>query len=160
MQLNGDMLTSFLSFWGAEEIEFSQATNKLAYRIIGANKYQFRRVDYQQRTTLLIALMECLKGFGPMMAEFEGAEEMTDAEAGAKLLPLIIGSIATPGLQPLLQELCALAFVDRGEGKFEPLSDPLVAVSVFDEDITLQIPIALTAAQINFASVIDKLKAL
>lgn len=166
MQID-NMTAGFFAFWNAGPLEKAEATDKLAYRVIGGYKFQFRRVDYKQRTALSIEVMAAVKSLLPIIGRLQALgfdavnENEPDPEAAIDrqfldVVPDLIGAIATPGLQDLMDKLCATAFADVGNGTFEPLSNEVTGERVFGQDITLQIPVALTAAMVNLDTIFAK----
>lgn len=158
MQLE-NLQAGFLSLWGCGELEKAEATDKLAYRVIGGRKFQFRKVDFKQRTALSIEIMAVAKELMPIFGRAQmlaGEDATADDIAFLELLPDLIGALATPNLQALVDKLNATASVDLGNGKFEPLADDIVGERTFGEDITLQLPVAITAAQLNLDTLFSK----
>jgi hypothetical protein len=164
MQID-NMTNGFFALWGAGDLEKAAGTDKLHYRVIGAYKFQFRKVDYKQRTALSIEVMAALKALLPILGRLQTIEPGTeDADAALEqqfldAMPELIGALATPGLQGLIDRLCATAYCDVGNGTFEPLSNEVTGEKAFGADITLQIPVAATAAMVNLDTLFAKAQA-
>lgn len=145
------MIDELLSPWDVGALEKQAGTNKLFYRRIGGYKYQFHKVDYKQRTRLVIEAAAAMKGVAPLFDELRTMpEDATETEIMVAIMPSLIAALATPELQPFIENMCSTVAVDTGVGKFEPLSLEPAAERVFGEDLTLQIPVAITAALVNF----------
>lgn len=161
---------AFYDFWNAQEIEKSPGTNKLAYRVIGAYKFQFRLLDYRRRTQLGLRVAAQVKHLEPLFkvaqdfaaipvdatAEQIGIIEKHNTDIIFRVLPDLMGLIGQPDIHTLMEEFVSTASVDRGEGKFEPLTDEHVADAVFSDDLTLQIPVAATAMEVNLAGFMQR----
>ena len=154
--------TLLYKHWNAEEL--TEGAGKLAYRIIGGYKFQFRRVDYMQRTSLLIEALAAIKNVTPVIgkvqafAESEQESEEKDVAAVFDIIPDLIAALATQEIHALVVKLCETVSVDIGEGKFQSLTEEVVAEKVFGDDLTLQIPVALTAATRNLDGILNKIK--
>jgi hypothetical protein len=156
---------AFYAFWNAEPLEQNQATKKLFYRVIGGYKFQFRVLDYRARTQLGLRVAGLAKHLEPLFKvaqQFEPVgEELSDAQNALatanneavmlRVLPDLLGFIGQPEIHTLMEEFVRTAQVDRGKGSFESLADMPVADDVFGEDITLQLPVAATAMEVNLA---------
>ncbi len=157
------MTASLFAYWNAGELEKSAGTDKVSYRIIGGFKFQFRKVHFKQRSALAIEIMAALKFVLPALGKLQVTEGGTDEELDQAFLdamPELIGALATPSLHGLIDRLCATAYVDAGNGSFEALAEDHVGERVFGTDITLQIPVAVTAAIVNLDTLLDKAKML
>lgn len=151
----------FLSLWNVEPLQQAEATDKLFYRVIGGYKFQFRKCDYRLRSALMIDIAKIGKSLIPIMQEVFAfipdpnaandtvATELADAQLALKIMPLLIDALAIEGLQDVVDRLCATAYCDVGSGTFEPLSSDVTGEKVFGDDVTLQIPVAVTAALVN-----------
>lgn len=158
MQLE-NLQAGFLALWDCGELEKAAATDKLVYRMIGGRKFQFRKVDFKQRTALSIEIMAVTKALMPIFGKAQalaGEDATAEDIAFLDLLPDLIGALATPNLQALVDKLNATASVDLGNEKFEPLADDIVGERAFGADITLQIPVAITAAEVNLDTLFSK----
>ena len=178
MDLN---IGAFYAFWNAADVEKAPGTNKISYREMGGFKFQFRRLDYRAQTKLSLRIASLAKQFEPLFSASDGFLEAEDLAEDAtveqvkehakqveqieaynrakmlKLLPELLGSLDDPKIESLLNDLVSSVAVDRGNGTFEDLSNPAVAATVFDEDITLQLPVAATAAEVNLSGFFQKL---
>jgi hypothetical protein len=154
MNLDAD---SFFAFWEAGPIEQHEVTDKLSYRVIGGYKFSFKKVDYEQRTELLIDVLLVCQNILPLIERIAAAEEeSSDTDLALSMLPDIVATVANPQLLPIIRKLCGLASVDRGAGTFESLNDNSVAEDIFGKALTLQLPVAVTAAWVNLHSVFPK----
>lgn len=156
---------AFYDFWNAEEIEKLPGTDKLSYRIIGGYKFQFKLLDYRRRTQLGLRIAAQVKHLEPLFKvaqEFASAADDATPEQIAvvekhnsdiimRVLPDLMGLIGQPEIHTLMEEFVNSASVDRGQGSFEPLTNSAAAEAVFSDDITMQIPVAATAMEINLA---------
>ena len=73
-----------------------------------------------------------------------------------ELLPEILGFIGDPEVEQLLHDLVVAASVDLGQGTFEQLTNAATAETVFGEDISIQIPVAITVLEVNLAGFIKR----
>jgi hypothetical protein len=145
------MLQKFLSHWNVEELANAPNTNKVAYQVIAARKFQFRRLDYKQRSLLAIEAAGIIANINEVYQALSNIEEgIPEEELLVAIFPVMIKVLTNPRLHPVVEKLCSTASVDLGNGKFEPLSDDLVAETVFGDDLTLQVPVAVAATMVNF----------
>lgn len=154
-------LTQFLSTWGASDLVPNPAMPALSTREIGGKVFQFRKADYKARTRMGMAIMGQAEKFAPIlkgilpaaMGEGSLAEMPREklAELVIEFLPELLTKLAAADLVDLIDELVGLAMVDLGDGKFQSLNLPHVAEQVFADDLTLQLPIALSVAEVNLA---------
>lgn len=152
-------IDTFLNLWDVGELEQGEGTDKLSYRVISGHKYQFRAIGYRDRTSLLLDIMAIVKDLAPVISDARKLDDSEDEEAEIMaLIPSALGVFARPEVQTLLERLNSCVWVDIGKGGFSPLSDELVSSQVFLDDVTLQVPVALTVVQINLGSVFNKLK--
>lgn len=152
-----NFIDSFLSYWEAGELTQQPGSDKLFYRSFGGFNFQFRRVGYKQRTALLIQIASLGKDVAPLIdkATVMLAGKRSEIDVAKSLLPQVIEALARPGLQATIDALCATVSCDPGIGRFDPLSSDPIGEAVFGKDLTLQIPVALTAAQVNLDDVVS-----
>ena len=148
-----------LQVWDVTPLELNPATQKLAYCEISGRKYQFRKVDYKLRTALFIDISGLLGSLTPLYEEMFAEDDLESGEAIARILPKVLAAVAAPNLQPVVMKLCSTAAVDRGTGTFESLADEIVAEAIFGADLSLQLPVAVVAAQFNLGEMLRFLPA-
>lgn len=149
------MIEEFLQHWNAEDLVVSPGTKKLAYRVIAGRKYQFKMLGFKQRTALLIEAAGVLANVSEIYdATRLLSEDLDDTQVLAAMFPVIVKVLTNEKLQPVIERLCNTASVDLGAGKFDPLEDEFIGEQAFGDDLTLQIPVALTAAIFNFEKLI------
>jgi hypothetical protein len=151
-----------IAHWEAGPLEQGAGTAKIFYRSIGGFEFQFRKIGYEQRTGLALRCMTVMKHAIPaykmipmLAADLDPDDPDIDAKIGIMILPEIIAALSTPSLHEVITELCETASVkDKTTSIFVSLTDKIMGEKVFGDDITLQIPVALTAATINIDTVI------
>ena len=74
-----------------------------------------------------------------------------------EILPDLLGHLGDPAIEELLHEIVVTADVDRGQGSFESLSNPVVGEHVFGTDPSLQLPVAATVLELNLMGFIQRL---
>ena len=149
--------TAFFDFWNAEPLEAS-GTTRLSYRVIAGRKFQFKKVDYKARTRLLLEAVSIAQDIGSLLEMLRTVpEDASDEALIVAVLPAIIAMATKPGVQDVLERLCSTVSVDMGAGKFESLTEEITAEKVFGEDITLQLPVAITAGIVNFDNLLTLL---
>ena len=167
MELNAG---AFLAFWDVQPIQQHETTNKLFYRIIAGRKYQFRKLDYRKQTQLGLRVAAMAKRLEPLFRQWSSfidvEEDATDPQREAadrhnqalmmELLPEMLGFIGDPEVEQLLHDLVVAAAVDLGQGTFEQLTNAATAETVFGEDISIQIPVAITVLEVNLAGFIKR----
>lgn len=161
---------SFFAFWDCGPIEKHEHTAKISYRIISGKKYMFKKLDYRAQTKLGLRVTGLAKQLEPLFAasqEFVSApddatdpqREQADNHNSAvmmRVLPDLLGLVADPTVETLLNDLVVAASVNRGNGEFESLSNQLVAEDIFGDDISLQLPVAATVLEVNLAGFIRR----
>ena len=151
-----DFLSAFFTYWDCGDLEAQPGTKKIFYRKIGARKYQFRKVDYKARTALFFEALTLGRDIGSLFELLKTVpEDADDDQLLVAVLPAIIEMLTAPGVQTVLQNLCNTVAVDMGRGSFESLTEEHVAEEVFGADLTLQAPVAATAALINFDTLLS-----
>lgn len=137
--------------WGATPLEKHPNAPKIHTRTIGDFTIQVVRQDYKARTDMAMSLLRQVEGFfgvaGSAVA-VTASEGEAQAAAAAAFLPAMIGALARPEFAAMLDKLVAHASLANGD-KFEPLSQPHVAERMFGDDLTLQIPVALSVLEVN-----------
>jgi len=133
--------------WGAGPLEQHPTAPKIHTRTIGDFTFQIVRQDYKTRTDMAMGLLRQVEGFVGVASAARGVEE--DEAAAMAFLPAIIGALARPEFAAMLDKLVGFAAVDNGNGKFEPLAQAHVAERVFSDDLTMQIPVALSVLEVN-----------
>ena len=137
--------------WGATPLEKHPTAPKIHTRQIGDHVFQFVRQDYKTRTDMAMGLLRQVEGFLGV-AGSAGAVVSADGEAkeaaAIAFLPAMVGALARPEFAAMLEKLVAHASVANGE-KFESLAQVHVAERVFGDDLTLQIPVALSVLEVN-----------
>lgn len=166
-------LNAIYGFWNCEPIEdHPTVPTKIKYRKIGGLKYQFRVLDYRTRTKLGYAIAGLVKDFMPVIKEgmnlidtsgINDAAEMAKAEQAnadkmLDVVPTLISKLAVPEFQELVDKLVVGAEVSLDGSKFDSLSNDAIAEQIFSDDITLQLPIALTVAEVNLDGFFQRIK--
>lgn len=158
-----------VSAWSVGAIESNPGTPKLKTRQIGDFLFQFQVQDYKARTRMGMALIGQAEKFKGLIAaglkasaagdkkkavttpaEKKKADEARAALA-AEFLPDLLTRLAEPDFADLIDEFCGKASVCLDGAKFESLVQPHVAEKVFGDDLTLQIPVAMTVAEVNLS---------
>ena len=143
-----------LGAWDVTPLELNVATNKLATCAIAGRRYQFRKADYKVRTELFIDISGLLGSLQPLYEEMFALDDLADEAVIARILPKILAAVAAPNLQAVVMKLCATASVSRNGTTFESLADEIVAEEIFGADLSLQVPIAVVAAQFNLGDML------
>lgn len=151
-----ELQRAFFAFWECGDVTAQTGSSRLFYRKIGARTFQFKKVDYKARTALFFEAMAIGKNIGTLLDVLRTVPVDADEDAMiVAVLPTLIGMLTQPGVQGVLDSLCSTASVDLGNGSFESLSEEHIGEAAFGTDLTLQVPVAATAALINFDSMLS-----
>lgn len=166
--------------WDCGPIENTGSMDRLKTRAIGSSIFQFKVLDIRQRTrmgTKALSMLSKFKGVVPVVAEIFRANEDLGPDVpkekrdqvlrnkALQMLPSVIPSVlevmGDDDLSDYLFSLCEKASVDMDD-KFVSLTNPMAQQKAFGDDLTLQIPVALTVLEVNlsdgfFGQIIAKL---
>lgn len=174
MNLGG--MFDIVSAWGASELEDQAGTDKIKTRLIGDWQFQFRKLKVKERFDLGAASLRMagkLKGLmsvvnlvaaenealSPDLDEVHRRAVLQARLGGAfmELLPKILETLGDPDVNRFVVSLAERAYAHH-DGKFVKLSDPVLFEKVFEEDLTLLLPVAITVLEVNLdRGFIDKI---
>ncbi len=153
----------YITHWNVGDIEDTNH-KKLKRRSVEGRSFQFKKLDVRARTRMLIKLRALIEIADPMIRAGISLFQGTDPEAAADakpedfdlgklvqdFLPQLIERVFDESLVDMFDDLASQAMVEI-DGKFVALTNPNAYESAFDEDITLQVPVALTVLEVNLA---------
>lgn len=145
-------LTPYLAAWGATPLEVNPNMPKLFTRTMGGKLFQFQKLDVRVRTSLGMQVMSLIEPLQPMFEAGMAMRDMDDAQrkaAALQLVPQVIARLTGEQYFDLLMSLCNMAMVQMPTGTFERLSVPIAAEHAFDDDLTLQLPVAASVVEVN-----------
>lgn len=150
--------TPFLSFWKAGRLK-PDAKEHSFVRQIGPRLFQFNRQSVRSRHRMTSEFARLVEHFHPLIAPFqesarlqrESGGRLNDADAlafGAKIIPLAVSRLADPAFGDTIWRWIELASVQTGK-VFTRLTNENALEIGFADDLTRQLPVALTAVEVG-----------
>lgn len=158
---------SVVKFWDAGELEPAGNSKKLFTREIAGQTFQFKRSDYKTRWRLGVRTIALAQMLAPLVQAGVKAKDLPDpndepdpekkkAMESERLnlmmefLPDVLGQADNPELESLIDDLTTEIWVQDGS-KMTKIDNEIIAERVFEQDVTLRLPLALTALEVNLA---------
>ena len=150
-----DTLVKLTDFWEAGQISENPKLPYLKNREISGHLFQFQVLDYRSRTKMglrLSGVVSKFSGIGEPLLKISKlkSEEEQKKSLVVEIMPAILDKMSDPDFYDFVDELCGMASVSDGT-EFKKLSGIEVAEPLFKEDLTLQIPVAMTVLEVNLS---------
>jgi hypothetical protein len=147
-----EMLAQVLNQWDAGPIEAHPASPKLKTRVIAGTTFQFKVQDYRTRTRMALRVISQAEKLQDLITKGLTASKLADDEKKlifAEVIPTVLKRLNEADFIDTIDHLNFFASADIGNGKFEDLALDHVGEAVFSADLTLQIPVAISVAEVN-----------
>lgn len=165
-----DGLFDIVQKWGdTGPLEDVAGTTRLKRRVVAGRDFQFKKADIRTRTKMGTEALRVAAGFkavGPLIAMIASANAEIGENISAdqrkalimkrlsgtfmKTLPDVIAALGDDSVSEFVFSLCEHASIHSGD-KYKPLKDPVALEEAFGDDLTLQVPVALSVLEVNLA---------
>lgn len=146
-----------MKMWGAGELVETGVTFTRTF-LDGNKEFSFRKEDIKSSTRMGLKALSHADAIGKFILEASSGKYTTDAQLMAAVIPDLCNKIGEDLFLDWIDSLVSKARFKSGN-EYLLLSDDKVLSQAFQDDLTLQIAVAVTVLEVNCGkSFFDKLK--